>query len=221
LLGSILTFLAAAMFAMTIGTSFLAGLRGIRNKRWSGPTAVKGICIIGLLHILQPLARTVGRIKGRWNLRKEPTMFADTDLLDGDLTKRDLWLKRLLVHMKSCGWMAQPCSEWDDADIEVLGPGPHRLKLASVYEEDLQRAMHHVRFRVTPKMKLHAPIVVAALMAMLFGITQALYLAPMAVPIIFVLTRYAKARKLMTQAVSQMAMECGWPIGMPKAKEYH
>jgi cellulose synthase/poly-beta-1,6-N-acetylglucosamine synthase-like glycosyltransferase len=221
LLGSILTFSSAAMFAMTIGTSFLAGLRGVRNKRWHGANAVRGICIIGLLHILQPLARTIGRIKGRWRLRKEPQMFADNDLLDGDLTKRDLWLKRLLVHMKSCGWVAQPCSEWDDGDIEVLGPGPHRLKLASVYEEDLQRALHHVRYRVTPRMKSHAPIVVAALMAMLFGITQALYLAPLALPILFVLTRYAKARKLMTQAVSQMAMECGWPIGMPKAKEYH
>jgi O-antigen biosynthesis protein len=220
LLGSILVFLSAAMLLTTVATSFLAGLRGIRNKRWRGADATRGICIIGLLHVLQPLARTIGRIKGRWHLRKQPPMFSDSDLLEGDLTKRDVWLKRLLAHMKSCGWVAQPCSEWDDGDIEVLGPGPYRLKLTSVYEEDLQRAMHHVRYRVEPKMKLHAPIVVAALMAMLFGITQALYLAPMAIPILFVLTRYASARKVMVQAVSQMAMECGWPIGMPKAKAY-
>jgi hypothetical protein len=78
-----------------------------------------------------------------------------------------------------------------------------------------------VRYRITPKMKVHAPIVVAGLMAMLVAMTQALYLAPMAVPIIFVLTRFVSARNVMVQAVSQMAMECGWPIGMPKAKVYH
>jgi hypothetical protein len=67
-------------------------------------------------------------------------------------------------------------------------------------------------------MKFHAPLVVAALMAMLVGITQALYLAPLAVPIIFILVRYVNARAIMIRAVSQMAMECGWPNGMPKAK---
>ena len=97
-------------------------------------------------------------------------MFSDTDLLNGDITKRDRWLHNLLAHMKSCGWIAQPCSEWDDGDIEVLGPGPYTLKLTSVYEEDLQRAMHHIRFRITPKLKLYAPIVVAVLMASLIGI---------------------------------------------------
>jgi hypothetical protein len=150
-----------------------------------------------------------------------PLMFNHTDLLEGDLAKRDIWLHQLILHMRSCGWVAVPCNEWDDADIEILGPGPYTLKLTSVYEEDLQRAMHHVRYRVTPKMKLHAPLVVAALMAILFGITQALYLVPLTIPIVVVLARFARARKLMVEAVSQMAMECGWPIGMPKAKVYH
>ena len=112
-------------------------------------------------------------------------------------------------------------SGWDDSDIQVLGPGPYTLKLTSVYEEDLQRALHYIRYRVTYKLKPHAPMVVATLMAMLIGITQALYLAPLAIPIVFVLTRYVGARKLMIQAVSQMAMECGWPMGMPKAKVYY
>jgi len=123
--------------------------------------------------------------------------------------------------MKSCGWIVQPCSEWDDADIEVLGPGPYTLKLSSVYEEDLQRALHYIRYRVTAKMKPQAPLVVGGLMAVLVAFTQALYLAPLSIPIILILTRYVRARKLMIQAVSQMAMECGWPIGMPKAKVYY
>jgi glycosyltransferase involved in cell wall biosynthesis len=220
-LGYGLVALATGMSLTTLGASLLAGLRGVGNKKWRGRDRLKGLLIIGLLHILQPLARTWGRIKGRWRLRNMPLMFNHTDLLEGDLAKRDIWLHQLILHMRSCGWVAVPCNEWDDADIEILGPGPYTLKLTSVYEEDLQRAMHHVRYRVTPKMKLHAPLVVAALMAILFGITQALYLVPLTIPIVVVLARFARARKLMVEAVSQMAMECGWPIGMPKAKVYH
>ena len=210
-----------AMFLVSLGTSFLSGWRAVRNKRWKGKDAARGCVTVGLLHLLQPIARTLGRIKGRSALRKAGPMFADTDLLEGDLAKRDVWLHKLVAHMKSCGWVAQPCSEWDEGDIDVLGPGPYTLKLSSVYEEDLQRALHHVRFRVKPKMKLHAPIVVATIMALLFGITQALHFTPMAIPLVFVLMRFVRARKQMTQAVSQMAMECGWPIGMPKAKVYY
>jgi cellulose synthase/poly-beta-1,6-N-acetylglucosamine synthase-like glycosyltransferase len=209
------------MLLFTIATSLLAGWRAVQNKKWKGSQRFRGVVIVGLLHVLQPLSRSVGRMKGRWQLRKSLLDFPDTDLLEGDLPKRDLWLHRLLEHMKSCGWVARPCSEWDDGDIEVLGPGPYTLKLSSVYEEDLQRALHYIRYRVTPKMKVHAPLVVAGLMALLVGITQALYLTPLAVPIVFVLTRFVGARKLMVRAVSQMAMECGWPIGMPKAKVYY
>jgi hypothetical protein len=148
-------------------------------------------------------------------------MFSETDLLEGDLAKRDIWLNNLLEHMRSCGWMAERSSEWEKSDIKVLGPGPYTLTLTSVYEEDLQRGLHYVRFRVIPKMKLHAPIVVAAIMATLVGLTQVLYLAPLALPLVFVLTRFVQARNRMVQAVSQMALECGWPIGMPKAKAYY
>lgn len=220
-LGPALLPASGLMLLVALATAFLAGWRGIQNKRWKGWPKWKGLSIVALLHMLQPLARAAGRVKGRRELRQNPLEFPDVDLLQGDLAKRDLWLKRVLAHMKSCGWVAEPCSEWDDADIQVLGPGPYTLKLTSVYEEDLQRALHYIRYRVTYKMKPHAPLVVALLMAMLIGITQALYLAPLAIPITFVLTRYVNARKLMIQAVSQMAMECGWPIGMPKAKVYY
>jgi glycosyltransferase involved in cell wall biosynthesis len=212
--------LAGLMFALSTGASLLAGWRGINNLRWRGAKRCRGLFIIALLHLLQPLARSAGRIKGRRRLRNDPLEFGHTDLLEGDLVKRDIWLRALLRHMKSCGWVAQPCNQWDDADIEVLGPGPYELKLSSVYEEDLERALHYIRYRVTVKMKPHAPLVVAGLMALLIGLTQALYLAPLAIPITAILLRYVRARKLMIAAVSQMAMECGWPIGMPKAKVY-
>lgn len=221
LLGAGMMGLAAIMFLFSFGSCLLAGWRGVHNKRWKGADRWGGLATVALLHLLQPLARTAGRFKGRRELRKQPLEFPAVDLLEGDLAKRDLWLHRLLEHMRSCGWMVRSCSEWDDGDIEVLGPGPYTLKLTSVYEEDLQRALHYIRYRVTYKMKPHAPVVVALLMTALVGITQALYLAPLAVPITFVLTRYVQARKLMISAVSQMAMECGWPIGMPKAKVYY
>jgi glycosyltransferase involved in cell wall biosynthesis len=212
--------LTMGMILMSIGASLLAGWRGAQVKKWQGGAFWRGLLVVGLLHLLQPLARFAGRIKGHWHLRKNPLDFPETDLLFGDLRKREVWIQRLLVHMKSCGWMARPCNEWDDGDIDVLGPGPYRLKLSSVYEEVLEHAQHYVRYRVTVKMKPQAPIVVALLMALLVGITQALFLAPLAIPITYVLIRYVKARKLMTRAVSQMAVECGWPVGMPKASFY-
>ncbi|HVU99740.1 MAG TPA: glycosyltransferase, partial [Verrucomicrobiae bacterium] len=207
----------AGMIFFSAGASLLAGWRGAQVKQWKGGAFWRGLAIIGLLHLLQPMARFAGRVKGHWHLRKNPLSFPETELLYGDLSKRDVWIRRLLMHMKSCGWVARPCGEWDDGDIEILGPGPYRLKLTSVYEEVLEHARHYIRYRVTARMKPQAPIAVALLMAALVGITQALFLAPMAIPITFVLVRYVMARQLMTRAVSQMAMDCGWPVGMPKA----
>jgi O-antigen biosynthesis protein len=213
--------LTGVMLLLSTGAALLAGWRALQVKQWRGWDRWRGLALVSLLHMLQPLARAAGRIKGRWDLRKAPSSFPATDLLEGDLVKREVWLRRLLLHMSSCGWVARPCNEWDAGDIEVLGPGPYRLKLCSVYEEDLQRALHYVRYRVTVKMKLQAPLVVGGLMALLVGLTQVLYLAPLAVPIVVVLWRYLAARRTMAEAVSQMAMDCGWPIGMPKAKVYY
>lgn len=221
LLGPALLGLSLVMASISAGSALLSGWRAVLNKRWTGQSRWKGLFMVAALHLLQPLARAWGRMKGARVVKRHPLVFPSSDLLEGDLTKRDLWLERLLAHMRSCGWVARPCSEWDDGDIEVLGPGPFTLKLTSVYEEDLQRALHYIRYRVDYRLKPHAPIVVALLMASLVGITQALYLLPLAVPIVFVLRKYLNARQQMVQAVSQMAMECGWPIGMPKAKAYY
>ena len=220
LLGVGMLSLSALMVALTTGASLLAGWRAVKTKRWQGVARWRGLALVSLLHILQPLARAIGRVKGRWRLRKQPLEFPAGELLAGDLIKRDVWLHRLLAHMKSCGWIARAANEWDNADIEVLGPGPYTLRLTSVYEEHLEHSRHYVRFHVEAKMKPQAPLVVATLMAALIGITQALYLAPLAIPITVVLVRYVRARKQMIGAVSQMAMDCGWPIGMPKTKYY-
>ena len=220
-LGVLMLSVGIVMSLFSAGTSLLAGVRAAKNKRWRGGKLWRGSLVISLLHLLQPLARTVGRIKGRWQTRESPYTFPETDVLFGDLAKRDVWMKRLLQHMKSCGWQAEPSGEWDNADIDVLGPGPYRLQLCSVYEEDLERARHFIRYRVTVKMKPHAPLVVAGLMALLIGLTQVLQLAPLAIPIVVILYRYVRARKTMITAVSQMATECGWPLGMPNAKKYY
>ncbi|HEX7862774.1 MAG TPA: glycosyltransferase [Verrucomicrobiae bacterium] len=212
---------SAVMMTLTVASALLAGANGVQNKRWKGRERWRGLLTVGALHLLQPLARALGRIKGRRTLRKTPLIFSDKELLEGNLPKRDVWLNKLLDHMRECGWMARHSTEWEDSDITVLGPGPYTLTLTSVYEEDLQRGLHYVRYRVTPKMKPHGPIVVGSIMAALIVLTQFLYLAPLAIPLVYVLTKFVSARKQMVQAVSQMAMECGWPIGMPKAKVYY
>ncbi|MFN7140191.1 MAG: glycosyltransferase, partial [Limisphaerales bacterium] len=216
--GHLLIGLVGLMSMLSVGAALLAGWRGVNQKRWKGGERWKGLLLIGALHLRQPIARAAGRIKGIWHLRNDRWEYPDNELLYGNLEKRDRWLKRLLLHMQECGWQARPCNEWDDGDIEVLGPGPYRLKLTSVYEEVLERGEHYIRYRVSVKTKPYGPIVVACLMATLIGITQALYLAPLALPIIVVLYHFVRARKTMIQAVSQMAMDCGWPVGMPKAK---
>ncbi|MGV3773412.1 MAG: glycosyltransferase [Verrucomicrobiales bacterium] len=221
IIGLSLIVIALGMLLLSFGSAALSGWRAVLNKRWRGTNRWKGLLVVGALHLLQPLSRTVGRFRGRKSLKNNPLHFPASDLLEGDLAKRDVWLHRLLKHMRECGWVVEPCGEWDNGDIQILGPGPFTLKLTSVYEEDLQRAMHYIRYRVEYKLKPHAPIVVGLLMAALVGITQALYLAPLAIPIVMVLVKYVRAREQMVQAVSQMAMECGWPIGMPKAKVYY
>jgi glycosyltransferase involved in cell wall biosynthesis len=209
-----------AMATLILAAGLLAGLRGAEAKKWHGKEKWRGVGIIGALHILQPLIRMAGRVRGGRDLRKDRWQFPEMDVLEGDLVKRRQWLERLQNYMRSCGWIVQPSSQWEDADLDILGPGPYTLKLISVYEENLERGQHFIRYRVTARMKLHAPLMVGALMAGLVVLTQALYLAPLAVPIIVVLRRYVRARKMMIAAVSQMAMECGWSIGMPRAKEY-
>lgn len=213
--------LTGLMLLFSVGVSSLAGWRAARAKQWTGWKRWKGFFIITLLHLIQPLARFSGRIKGRWELRKKPLDFPATEVLSGDLEKRETWILRMLDHMSSCGWVVRACNEWDDADIEILGPGPYKLKLSSVYEEVLEHSQFYVRYCITAQMKIHAPVVVAGLMGLLIGITQALYLTPLAVPIVFVLIRYVTARNTMTRAISQMATECGWPNGMPKAEVVH
>lgn len=213
--------LAGLMAVLSVAVALLAGWRGVQMKHWTGWNRWRGLAVVSLLHILQPLARWRGRVRGWWVLRRHRWAFPESDLLEGDLVKREIWLRRMLGHMKSCGWLARPCSEWDEADIEVPGPGPYTLKLCSVYEEDLQRGLHQVRYRVTARVKPHAPVLVAGIMGLLIAMTQVLYLAPLALPLVFVLRHYVRARNVMIQAVSQMAQDCGWPIGMPKAKKYH
>jgi glycosyltransferase involved in cell wall biosynthesis len=217
-LGRGLLGLASAMLLLSATTSLLAGWRAVQQKRWSGSQRWRGLALVSLLHLWQPLARAAGRLKGIWHLRTHHWEYPDADLLYGNLDKRERWLQNLLAHMKSCGWIARACNEWDTGDIEVLGPGPYRLKLTSVYEEVLERGEHYIRFRITTTTKAYAPCVVALLMAMLTGITQALYLTPLALPIVLILYHLVRARKTMIQAISQMAMDCGWPIGMPRAK---
>jgi len=91
----------------------------------------------------------LGRLKGWWHARRTPNEFAADQRLYGNLTQREAWLNRLEEHLNACGWIARPSCSWDEADLDVLGPGPYRLQLTSVYEENIEESRHFVRYRIT------------------------------------------------------------------------
>ena len=177
--GAVLLAVATAMIGLTITAALLAGFRAAHSKKWRGAEKWRGIGTVSTLYIAQPIARTLGRVRGWRHLRKHDWEFPGEDVLEGNVSKRGEWLPRVEEHMRSCGWVVQPSDNWDDSDLDILGPGPYTLKLCSVYEENLERGQHFIRYRVKVRMKPHAPLMVAALMASLVAITQALYLAPL------------------------------------------
>jgi hypothetical protein len=129
-------------------------------------------------------------------------------------------LRHLEKHLHNCGWIAKTNSDWEDFDVEVEGPGPVRLKLISVYEEDLERAQHYVRYRVETKWK-PSYLLKSVLLAGLFGLCLSkIYLLPLALPLGFALFRLARARRIQSDAFSQLAMECAEPLGMVPVKDY-
>jgi len=85
--------LTGLMMLLSIGTCSLAGWRATNVKQWTGWNRWKGLFIVTALHLVQPIARFAGRIKGRWELRNNPLDFPATEVLAGDLMKRE-WGRR-------------------------------------------------------------------------------------------------------------------------------
>jgi hypothetical protein len=211
---------AVALAAATLAAAGAAGWHAVRVKKWGGRRALAGGTTVALLHVLQPLARAAGRFKGWRNARKQTFCdFHAEQKLWGNLSQREAWLDRLVEHLNDCGWAARAGGEWDRGDVLIDGPGPYRLHLTSVAEERLEKGYFFVRYRVEPTVKPSAVLLTAGLLALLAVIALKPFLLPLAVPLLIVLRVLAGARRAMTRAVSQLAVEIARARRMPKVVE--
>ena len=213
-----LTLLAAGMCGAMFGAALLAGCDAARAKKWRGSERWRAAALVAFLHLAQPAARAWGRLKGWFAVRSERIEHPATNQIYGNLSQRDAWLRHLEEHARNCGWDAKTNGDWDDFDLKVEGPGPVRLNLASVYEEDLERAQHFVRYRVTATWKPSYLIKIGLLAVLLGWCLSRIYLWPIAAPLTFALVRLVRARKFQTIALAQLATECATPLGMIPVK---
>ncbi|HEY2253510.1 MAG TPA: hypothetical protein VGH74_20690, partial [Planctomycetaceae bacterium] len=139
--------------------------------------------------------------------------------LYGNLTQREAWLESLQEHLRSCGWVAAECHEWDDADLEILGPGPYTARLCSLYEEDLENARYYVRYRITARPKAVLPFVILVLAGALGVCLSTPVFWPLAIPALYALRLVTVAKRSMIRAVSQLAIDCGEALGMTRVED--
>lgn len=196
-----------SMFIATVASAMIPALQAVRLHNWSGAARSKGFAIITLLHMLQPLARASGFVRGWWRVRHERGRVEEEACVWGNLGDRQRWLEKMFEHLRACGWIGQPSSEWDEDDIDVLGPGPYVIRLRSVYEDDLPRGAHRLRFRASSKMKRVVPLLWSLLLTMLPAFALFPYLLPLLAPVLIVMFCLARARTSMTQAIMALATE--------------
>jgi glycosyltransferase involved in cell wall biosynthesis len=208
---------SALMFLLTLGSALLCARQASHQKPWKGSERLRSILLIALLHLLQPLARGYGRWKGWWAERDLPHTFPPSQRLYGNLLQRSALLDGLQNHLRACGWVSRPADVWSETDLEIPGPGPYRLALTTVYEDDVAHACHYLRYRVTATMKPLTPVVIAGLTLVLVGVCFQPWLLPLAVPVALLLRKFLTARKTMINAVSQLTVEYAEAIGMVKA----
>jgi glycosyltransferase involved in cell wall biosynthesis len=217
------TFLAvgALLQAVTVLFVLAAGLYAQKQRRWKGLRAILGPLLVSYLHTAQPIARAWGRVQGWMHLREEPADFPAVERVWGNLGQRDRWLRHLCDHLNACGWVARPATEWDDYDLEILGPGPFRATFEAAAEENLVKSNHWVRFRIRAYAKTGAVIgslVLLAALASLFLVPSLLLLA---LPLVYMLRVYLAGKRRLIQAISQCALESAAALNMPRVERIY
>jgi glycosyltransferase involved in cell wall biosynthesis len=208
------------MATLTVGAAATAGWFACREKMWRGGDALRGGALVAFLHLAQPLARAYGQLLGWWKTRGTPSRWTAEQTVWGNLDLRERWLDRLSEHIRRCGWDCRQAGEWDSHDLEVPGPGPRRAYLSSVAEERLEKGWFQIRFRITTRMKPQALVLTAALLATLPLFALLPEWSPLAIPTGVMLRALMRSEAGMTEAMSQLAMECAEAMGMPDAKGY-
>ncbi len=215
----VLLLAGTATGALTLLAVLLAGLNAVRVKKWRGRRARwKGFCITAFLHLAQPVVRGFGRLKAWWHLRHREHRYFKVGCLWGNLEKRVLWLELMQRNFRTCGWICEQSSDWEDSDLKITGPGPVRATFCSTYEEILTSGEKQLRFRVRARPKLWAVALALVLAAgMVVSLTTA-FTWPLVVPLALVLRWLVMSRRHMIRAVSHIAFECAQALDMPEAK---
>jgi hypothetical protein len=175
------------------------------------------VLLVAFLNMAQPLARAWGRCRGWWQLRQSPDRFHASQRLYGNLLQRSQLLEGLQHHLRACGWLGRPAGEWSGHDLEIPGPGPYRLFLTTVYEDDVAHSVHYIRYRITARIKWLTPVFMAVIALGLVTILPHPWLWPLAPPLLLLLGKFLTSKTTMINAISQLTAEYGGAIGMGKA----
>ncbi|HLQ38399.1 MAG TPA: glycosyltransferase [Planctomycetota bacterium] len=205
--------IGVAMLAATLTVAVLPGCQAAATRRWRGTRLLRGVLCVAMLHLLQPLVRCLGQIEGWWRTRDSKPEHSN-QRLRGDLGSRHVWLERLQRQLAETGWRCHPGGAWDGCDLLVDGPGPYRLRLVSVIEEDHARASHYVRFRVDARPKLFLPCLWLLLVASFTVVATHPATLPMLLPLGYVAWNLLVARRNTVAAVVQLAVQVGKALDM-------
>ncbi len=208
------------MSLFTLGAAALAGAQAVKTKKWTDRHRIRGFLLVSALNILQPLWRAKGRLAGTWHSREEQHDFPPLKRLWGNLSQRDQWLDDMQVHLKAAGWVAETAGDWGTTDLEILGPGPCTASLTSVYEDVLERGRHYVCYRVTARRKIWPSLIGVTILAAIAAVILVRpSLTPLGLPLAVYVILLWRARTNMMRAISQLATECGKPLGMTPVED--
>lgn len=211
--------MGAVMLTLCFSSALLCALHASYRKQWRGWQRLRGVMLVAFLHWRQPLARGWGRCRGWFATRKSPQSYPSSARLYGNLLQRAQLLEGLQAHLRACGWIGKPANEWSDYDLEVPGPGPYRLFITTVYEDDVAHSVHYIRYRVTARMKATVPIVLLGVTASLAAMLWQPWLLPLAVPLVLFGRKYLTAKRTMINGVSQLTLEYAATLGMTQAQD--
>jgi glycosyltransferase involved in cell wall biosynthesis len=207
------------MTVLCFSSALLCALHSSYRKPWSGIRRVYGVLLVAFLHWSQPLARGWGRFQGWRATRHTPQSHPASARLYGNLLQRAQLLEGLQAHLRACGWISRPADEWSEHDLEVPGPGPCRLFITTVYEDDVAHSVHYIRYRVTGQLKLSWIATLLGISAGLVVIALQPWLLPLAPPLLLLGGIFLGARGAMINGISQLTLEYASTVGMTKAED--
>jgi glycosyltransferase involved in cell wall biosynthesis len=203
--------------AGTLCAAAVAGIHAAQSERWTGARFLRGSGTVAFLHLAQPFARLAGRISGWWALKGHPPLYTPCERIWANISQRELWLARLQQLLNRFGWIAGPGCSYGSADIDILGPGPLALQIESTSEENLEKAHHFIRYRVTIKRTVKSFFYIAVCLGGLIS-AIACEIWPLLPPLVIFLLTLVYAEIRVPCAISQLAIEAGDSLDLPRVE---